>query len=151
MTKHWPDNSPPHWKQSSTSKPRHLPSQTPMMPPTKDVPKARNRRVRTVDVQGSGMKIDKRNLIGHGVRAGNRVKVENEIRVTDVVRVRSGPRAVGVIRVECTASMRRGNPGSGHHSVKRRGPASPPVAPHNGMGSAPSSRCPQVNGRNSSN
>ena len=96
-------------------------------------------------VQGSGMKIGNRNSIGHGVKAKNRV------RVTDVVTAGSGPRAVGMMRAERTASMRHENPESGRPSIKRRDPASPPAAPHNWMGGAPSSRHPQVNVRSSSN
>ena len=152
MTKHWPNDSLPRSKESSASRPRHLPSQTLKMPSTKDMPKQKNGRVGTKGVQGSGVKRDNRNSIGHGVRVGSRVrvgngvKVKNGVRVANEVRARSGPRAMGMMRVERAASMRCGNPGSGRPSVKKRGPASPPAAPHNGMGSVPSSWRPQVNG-----
>ena len=157
MTKHWPNDSLPHSKESSTNRPRHLPSQTLMMPSTKDAPKQKNGRVRTQGVQGSGAKRDNRNSIGHGVRVGSRVrvrngvKVKNGVRVADEVRARSGPRAMGMMRVERAASMRCGNPGSGRPSIKKRGLASPPAAPHNRMGGALSSRHPQVNGQSSYN
>ena len=121
-----------------------------------DAPKQKNRRVRTEGVQGSEAKIDNRNSIGHRVRVGSGVrvrsgvKVENGVRVTNKVRARSGPRAMSAMRAECAASMRCKNPGSGHPSLKKRGPASPPAAPHNKMDSVLSSQCLQVNGRSSS-
>ena len=125
--------------------------QTLMMPLTKDVSRQKNGRVGTVGIQGSGAKIGSKNSIGCGVRVRNGVKVESGVRVADEVRARSGTRAVGVMREEHAASMRCENPASGHQSVKRRGLASPPVAPHNRISGVLSSRCPQVNGRSSSN
>ena len=103
-------------------------------------------------IQGSGAKIGNRNSIGHEARVGsearvrNGVKVKSGVRVADKVRARSGPRAMGVMRAECTASMRCENPVSGHPSVKRRGLASPPVAPHNRISGTLNSQRPQVNG-----
>ena len=116
-----------------------------------DVPRQKNERVGTVGVQGSGTKIGNRNSTGQGVRVRSGVRVESGVRVTADVRARSSPRAMGAMRVERAVSMRCKNPGSGHPSIKRRDPASPPAAPHNRMGSALSSRHPQVNGRSSSN
>ena len=157
MTKHFPNDSLSHSKESSISGPRRLPSQTLMTPSMKDAPRQKNRGVGTVGVQESGAKIGNRSSIGcrvrvrSRVRVGSGVKVENAVRVADEVRARRGPRAVGVKRAECTASMRHENMGSGRPSLEKRGQVSPPAAPHNGMGSAPSSRHPQVNGRSSSN
>ena len=102
-------------------------------------------------IQGSRAKIGNRNLIGCRVKVGSGVKVESRVRVTNEVKARSGPRAMGVMRVEHMASMRCQSPGSECPSVKRRSLASPPVAPHNRKSGMPSSWHPQVNGRSSSN
>ena len=106
MTKHWPNDSPPRWKQSSASEPRCLPSQTPMTPSMEDAPKPQNRRVGTGDIQESGMRTGRRNLteLGRAVRVGNAVRVGSGARVAGGAG--RGPRAVGVMRARHVAGMR---------------------------------------------
>ena len=108
MTKHWPNGSPPHWKQSSASEPKRLPSRTLTTPSIEDMPKLQNGRVGTGDVQESGTRTGRRNLpeLGHAARVGNAVRARSEARVAGGARAGRGPRAVGVMRERHVAGMR---------------------------------------------
>ena len=153
MTKPWLNDILPHSRQSSANEPRHLPNQTPMTPSMEDTPKPQNGRVGIGDVQESGAKIGKRNSTGLGraVRAGSAVRVGSAARVVSGARAEKGQRAVGTIRPRHTADTRCGNPESGHPNIGGRNLASPLATPRNGVGGAPSSRCPAAKCRTSLN